>query len=335
MKDYFQSPVNNSWVNFAGHPHGDAMDLGWRTPLSNYNQDVFAMADGKVVYTGYLSDGGNTVVISHSYSATQDAWVGLMHFVRPAVVKVGENVKRGQKVGNMGNTGVSGGEHVHVRMSLVPKGSAFNWDLFNRTRVNPFNYVYEFSHQDVLDMKKKPSKPFIEPAGNEKAESGEITVTAKEGLRVRKSPSLKAEQTGLLAHGAKREYTHYVDAEGIRWVKLKEGGYAARRQLDNSRIYADARFLNQAPAKPKPKPTDVGKYANMSGLTRLFKVSRNDGTYPDGTINRHTDLRARSAKILAEDNGRFKVNVPSFNPSTVWVAKSEVTVSNSPKYPVN
>ena len=52
------------------------------------------------------------------------------------------------------------------------------------------------------------------------------------GLMVRKSPSLKAEQTGLLSKGTKKVYTHYVDAEGIRWVKLKDGGYAARRSWD-------------------------------------------------------------------------------------------------------
>lgn len=252
MKDYFQSPVNNSWVNFAGHPNGDAMDLGWRTGLKNFNQDIFAMADGVVVWAGWLDDGGNAVVIKHDYKDGKDAWVGLMHFKNPAIVKVGDRVKRGQKVGNMGNTGTSAGEHVHVRISLVPKGSSFNWDLFNNTRVNPFNYVYEFSHQEVLDMKKKPSTPFQE----EKSLSFDVVV---QGVI-----------DGKYGNGKAREEA--VAKTGHDYSKVQE--------KVNERLGG---------AKPKPQPSKPSfkpyKYSLPNGST-LYNAS--GGAYTDPTTKEHT-----------------------------------------------
>lgn len=267
MRDYFQSPVDKSWVNFNGHPNGDAMDLGWRSEWNNKNQPVYMPADGTVIENAYYSDGGNSLITKHDYNDQYDAWVGMMHFKDKAYGSPGEFIKRGKKIANMGATGKSFGEHVHIRLSLVPKGTPFSWAKFNQYRVNPYDYFFEFSHQDVLDLKKKPSKPFKPAKSKEVKEDGEITVTVDVGLRVRQSPSLSAKQTGLLPKGTKKVYTHYVDADGIRWVKLKEGGYAARRTLDNKTIYADARFLNE---KPAPKPIVKGSKVRTTAKKDIF-----------------------------------------------------------------
>ena len=336
MKDYAQSPSNRGRLNKAGHTDGSAIDIGWRLNPNNPNQPAYSLTDAKVFDVAYISDGGNVIVAGASYDDKYDMWWSVQHLQKLPNVKKGDLLKQGQQFGNMGNTGKSNGEHFHVRVSLVPKGSKFSWATFNSYRVDPVNYVFAYAHQDVIDLKKKPAKPFIkiESKGDLIEELGTFTSTTVNGSNVRKEPNLDASsRVRGIPKGGKFDYTHYLDVDGIRWVTNGKE-YVARRKLDNSEVYGDAAFRNVAP-KPTPKPvTNVGKYANMSGKTWLFKVSRSDETYPSG-LNQLTNLKSRSAKILADDNGRVKISVPSFRPNVVWVAKNQISITDKPKYSVN
>ena len=51
--------------------------------------------------------------------------------------------------------------------------------------------------------------------------------------------------------------------------------------------------------------------------------------------NQLQSIRNRSAKILEEDNGRVKVKIPKFKPEIVWVAKSQISITDKPKFEVN
>lgn len=281
-----------------------------------------------------------------------------VHGVRPEYPKMrknaklwgtdGEKLSEGPEVGGIVVFGDAGYGHVSF-IEKIENGNVYLSESAYSERGNDFLFKYGRTIDQVkrewgMTVERyiapaKPSTSYEDTPSKEHKEDGEITVTVKEGLRVRKAPSLSAEQIGLLSKGTKKVYTHYVDAEGIRWVKLKEGGYAARRTLDNKTIYADARFLKQAakpaPAKPAPKPTKVGKYANFKDKVRLFQKSRGDACWHaqyNGQNNVYTDVRATSAKILDEDNGRVLVSVPRFNPNKVWIANSEMKLSDSPWY---
>lgn len=168
-------------------------------------------------------------------------------------------------------------------------------------------------------------------------ELGTFTATKVNGSNVRKEPNLDASsRVRGIPKGGKFDYTHYLDVGGIRWVTNGKE-FVARRKLDNSEIYGDAAFRNVAP-KPTPKPlSNVGKYANLGGDMWLFESARTDKTYhPKGMgYNQLQPVRNRSAKILADDNGRVKISVPSFRPNVVWVAKSQISITDKPKYSVN
>ncbi|WCG33003.1 lysozyme family protein [Enterococcus dispar] len=101
-------------------------EFGWRTsPITgekelhngidlvngNPNTPIYAAAAGEVVVAGsYPAWYGNYVVIKHS-----DGWyTGYAH---QSVLKVseGQNVTKGQQIGNMGTTGPSTGEHLHFQ----------------------------------------------------------------------------------------------------------------------------------------------------------------------------------------------------------------------------
>jgi murein DD-endopeptidase MepM/ murein hydrolase activator NlpD len=79
-------------------------------------QPVYALADGKVVLAEKMYYEGNFTVIDHgnrifSHYMHQDT----------ILVKEGQLVKGGEKIGTVGSTGVSTGPHLHV--SLVVNGT--------------------------------------------------------------------------------------------------------------------------------------------------------------------------------------------------------------------
>ncbi|HEV2447093.1 MAG TPA: M23 family metallopeptidase [Candidatus Sulfopaludibacter sp.] len=77
------------------------------------NGPVEAANDGRVVWAADLGIFGNCVVLDHGYAL--QSFYGHM---RQIDVKVGDMVKKGQKMGIAGETGLAGGVHVHFGMQI-------------------------------------------------------------------------------------------------------------------------------------------------------------------------------------------------------------------------
>jgi murein DD-endopeptidase MepM/ murein hydrolase activator NlpD len=77
------------------------------------NAPVAASNDGVVVLAEYFGIYGNTVVIDHGYGL-----LSLYGHLSNFSVKPGDQVKRGQTVGQSGATGLAGGDHLHYSMIL-------------------------------------------------------------------------------------------------------------------------------------------------------------------------------------------------------------------------
>ena len=69
---------------------------------------IIAVASGTVIYTGYLGNGGNCVIVDHG-SGISTCYFHLSAFG----CKVGDSVSAGQTICFSGNTGVSTGPHLH------------------------------------------------------------------------------------------------------------------------------------------------------------------------------------------------------------------------------
>ena len=82
------------------------LDIAGRT-----RTPIVASADGDVVFAGERKNLGKSVEIRHGYGL--DTIYGHLEEVD---VKVGDRVKRGQKLGLMGNTGRSTGPHLHYQV---------------------------------------------------------------------------------------------------------------------------------------------------------------------------------------------------------------------------
>ncbi len=75
------------------------------------NGPVMAANDGRVVWASDLGIYGNCIVLDHGY-----ALQSIYGHLREIDVKVGDMVKKGQKMGIAGETGLAGGVHVHFGM---------------------------------------------------------------------------------------------------------------------------------------------------------------------------------------------------------------------------
>lgn len=73
--------------------------------------NIYAVADGRVVYAGSLGGYGNTVIIAHSSSLST-----LYAHASKVLVKVGDSVKAGQTIALVGQTGTATGPHLHFEV---------------------------------------------------------------------------------------------------------------------------------------------------------------------------------------------------------------------------
>lgn len=91
-----------------GRRHHDGIDIG-----AKKGKSILAVADGKVLYSGYMRGYGKIVVIKHPQLKNLHSVYA--HNSRN-LVKKGQKVNRGQVIGKIGSTGRSTGNHLHFEL---------------------------------------------------------------------------------------------------------------------------------------------------------------------------------------------------------------------------
>jgi murein DD-endopeptidase MepM/ murein hydrolase activator NlpD len=115
----------NDPFNGSGRMH-EGQDMA-----GDYGSPIYATADGTVTYAGWENGYGRLVKISHAFGI--ETRYGHMSQIR---VDVGQKVSRGDRIGDMGNSGRSTGTHLHYEVRL--SGSAVNPMTFIRAANNVF-----------------------------------------------------------------------------------------------------------------------------------------------------------------------------------------------------
>ena len=133
-----------------------ASGYGWRihpilkTRRFHYGMDftaktgtpIYATADGVVKHAGWKANGfGKHVVIDHGFG-----YETLYGHMSKVTVKNGQKVKRGQVIGNVGNTGLSAGPHCHYEVHI------------NGKKVNPVNFYYNDLTPEMYVRLRKMAK---------------------------------------------------------------------------------------------------------------------------------------------------------------------------------
>lgn len=111
---------------------------------------IYATGTGLVANTSKLNGYGNQVLIDHGFGyRTRYAHLSRVD------VKVGQMVKRGEKIGEMGSTGRATGTHLHYEV------------IYRGQPVNPINYISR-------DMNEEDFKAIIESAKPTTYETGDL-----------------------------------------------------------------------------------------------------------------------------------------------------------------
>ncbi len=136
----FQLPVDSQYCVRSGYGYrrtynGGALQsfhsgIDFGVCSQTHPFDIYAPADGVVVFTGLKDVRGNATIIDHGWGV----YSGLYH-QSEIYVKVGDHVKAGQLIGHIGATGRVTGPHVH-------------WDLWvNGIQVSPWKWLNQvFPH---------------------------------------------------------------------------------------------------------------------------------------------------------------------------------------------
>ncbi|WP_139906091.1 M23 family metallopeptidase [Clostridium thermarum] len=93
---------------------------------ANTGDPIYAAMDGKVIYSGWASGYGKMIKIQHEDNI--QTIYGHCSKLRAAV---GDTVKKGQLIGDVGSTGNSTGPHLHFEV------------IINGKPVNPYPYIYK------------------------------------------------------------------------------------------------------------------------------------------------------------------------------------------------
>jgi murein DD-endopeptidase MepM/ murein hydrolase activator NlpD len=103
---------------------------------------VYATGDGVIKRAYFSGSYGNVIFLDHHYGyETRYAHMSAFN------VKVGEKIKRGEIIGFVGNTGLSGGPHLHYEV------------LFNGVQINPINFFQrDLSNKEYEKLVEEGSK---------------------------------------------------------------------------------------------------------------------------------------------------------------------------------
>ena len=196
----FSEQENGITNPYAGSAH-TGVDLGWHT---DEHTPIIAHSDGQVVMvqTGYGQDMsltgnasyGNMVKIKHP-----NGYYTLYAHLSQVDVKKGQQVKQGQKIGNMGETGRSEAPHLHFEVHNTA-------DHY----IDPTPYIAED----------------LPGAYTETPVDYQVEVTADD-LNVRSGPGTGYAIQGVCTPG-KHQIVAEADGTGAsKWGKLSTGGWIA------------------------------------------------------------------------------------------------------------
>ena len=121
---HISSPYGNRWC--PAHKKNEfhaGIDIAQKSPTI-YNANIYAIADGTVIATGFEPNGyGNYVKIQHAN------FIAIYGHMEKKIAVPGE-IKRGAIIGTVGSTGASTGNHLHFELRKYSGGTTDPTTIF-------------------------------------------------------------------------------------------------------------------------------------------------------------------------------------------------------------
>ena len=113
--------------------------------------DVVSTGDGKVIFAARSGGAGNMIKIKHAFGNIETKYLHLHKFEKG--IKVGKYVEQGQKIGEVGSTGLSTGPHLDYRVYI--NGKPHNPLKLNVPSKDPIPKSLKSKYQlDITELKK-------------------------------------------------------------------------------------------------------------------------------------------------------------------------------------
>lgn len=169
-KPMLQFPCADGWFSQLFHSKHMAVDIGWLKSESDSGKTpVLAALDGVVEVADFYEEVVNgqkvkpiVCILRHSdISEKYDYFTAYWHLSQTPKNK-GDIVKAGDEIGRRGNTGYSGGVHLHFVAMQGPKGTPTPTSYeFNEYAYDPLPYFYLVEGQK-FDGKGEHELPVLE-----------------------------------------------------------------------------------------------------------------------------------------------------------------------------
>lgn len=119
---YRNDPFSRKWAFHSG------IDIA-----AKHNTPIYALQEGRVVFSGWDGGYGKSIVIDHNYPDIPQIPRIKTRYAHNSrnIVSKGDYVRRGQIIGYVGSTGRSTGPHLHFEV------------IYNGKAVNPLDYLYK------------------------------------------------------------------------------------------------------------------------------------------------------------------------------------------------
>lgn len=196
------------------------LDFGWNDG-AYCNQPIVAIEDGTVVgcADGYGNTYpnqkiyGNYVNIDHGYG-----WYSLYgHLLKGSVrVKVGQKVKKGDIIGQMGDSGWSKGQHLHHEVRKGGNSKSFSVDPIDYLFVEDKSIYVNPASLEYNQIKYRDTSPVTPVERNVLVDQILVDLMF---LNCRNKPTLKGERLGFLDEGY-YNVSEMTEADGYVWYKI-------------------------------------------------------------------------------------------------------------------
>ena len=286
-------PLNVPYTISQGLHHFAALDLA-----APEGSPIFAVSDGTVLESNsqpeYMHINGN--YLRHTLPNGETIYYG--HMSQPPLVKVGDQVKKGQHIGYVGQTGLATGPHIHFDIrypdSSVPGGNP--WKLlpgvpYGSVGITVDPATSKGATPDTESSGGSSSSPSPSSGGGNSSNSSSSSSNKSAGGETQMDKMLNmigALETGGQVYG-QRDYSNFINAELAAEVTATLGWSSFYGE--NGRKWLE-RFKNENPDLFN-QLDEGGQVAPVIGLN--WEASR---------WNANATQRASIVNMLTTDQGK-------------------------------
>ena len=214
-------PLEKCYLTQGYKTNHRAFDIGWTSVIGTDTPYLLAIDDGVVILSGFFAGtgAGYQVAIDIPSGNPDFKYMAVYAHNKQNLVKVGDKVKRGQRLAIGGSTGNSTGPHVHFELWKVPRNYKFTGYYFaadrNKYAIPPSDLINfdTINPRNLYKVEKYTETPLVDT----------VAKTEYTALNMRDYPSTSAFSVGHMPKELKA-VAKTSRVRGHEWIKCEYQG---------------------------------------------------------------------------------------------------------------